>query len=61
MPETEELRTICPYCGKDVVFLWRNGVVPSPDYALVADWVYHRACWDQLVAERLGLRPVLVP
>jgi hypothetical protein len=49
--EEEEIAAFCPYCGKDVVFRWRDGVVPSPAYVLVADWIYHAACWDQHLAE----------
>ena len=43
----------CPYCGLPVVINTdaRGRVHDSPAYLLVADWVYHSACWDQQVEE----------
>lgn len=52
----EEEHTLCPECGQVVVSRWANpgwrqrgGCLPSPDYVLVADWIYHSTCWDALV------------
>lgn len=39
--------TICPYCGKSVNYELDGGFVPSLETVLVADWVYHAACWDE--------------
>ena len=44
----------CPYCGKNVGVKFANGgggIISSPDYDLIADCVYHNACWDELVAK----------
>lgn len=51
MIENEE--TDCPYCGEIVVSHWLpgQGCLSSPDYVLVADWIYHAACWDKQVAD----------
>ena len=49
----EEEVTDCPYCGKPVVSRWapQGGCFSSPDYVLVADWIYHAACWEKQVEE----------
>ena len=44
----------CPYCKKSVVFTCdadTGAVISSPDYVLIANWIYHRECWDKQVAE----------
>jgi hypothetical protein len=42
----------CPYCRLPVAVQWTSrGIVPSAEYILVADWVYHANCWDKQVAE----------
>lgn len=52
----EEEVTICPYCGTSVTSWWvpQRGCLPSPDYELVADWVFHSACWDEMAHENLA-------
>lgn len=47
---TEDEISICPYCGKEVVSKWmkdNTGCISSPEYTLVANWVYHSKCWDE--------------
>jgi len=41
--------TTCPGCGDRVAFRWNNGFVSDLGTALIADWVYHSVCWDDLV------------
>jgi hypothetical protein len=48
---TEQLEQMCPYCKKPVYFIWNNGVVPSDEHVLIADWIYHTECWDKEVEE----------
>jgi hypothetical protein len=44
--------TKCPYCDEMVKSQWtENGCTPSSKYTLIADWVYHAACWDKQLAE----------
>jgi hypothetical protein len=48
--------TPCPYCGGDVVSTWAKvedggGMISDPSIVLVADWIYHAACWDKQIAE----------
>lgn len=47
------MTTTCPYCGNDVVSKWvkGGGMFSDRDIVLVADWIYHAACWDKQVAE----------
>jgi hypothetical protein len=47
----ERWTTSCPYCGKEVEYLCvqNGGVLRSPDYTLIADWIYHATCWDKQV------------
>lgn len=48
----EIVTTNCPYCQKPVETRWtERGCIPSADYTLIADWIYHAACWDKQVAE----------
>lgn len=48
----EQEETLCPYCNKPVVSNWtKRGLLPSPDYTLVADWVFHQVCWDKIAAK----------
>jgi hypothetical protein len=59
------MRAKCPYCGKQVEYLYveGGGVLPSPDYVLIADWVYHAACWDKQVDPDIhpGSKEKMVP
>jgi hypothetical protein len=44
----------CPYCMKAVVVyveLDGSGIISRPEYDLVANWVYHSACWDKQMRE----------
>ena len=45
---------VCPKCKKPVhvqIDPTSGGVISSPDYDLIADWVFHSQCWaDQLEA-----------
>lgn len=51
--EIEEQTDRCPYCGNPVISLWvkGGGCLSSPDYVLVADWIFHSSCWDRQVEE----------
>jgi hypothetical protein len=50
--EAETFHSACPYCKKAVATRWTSrGCLPSPDYVLVADGVFHSDCWDRQVAE----------
>lgn len=40
--------TVCPKCGKEVTFKWDGGFVTEPHNVLVADWVFHTKCWDEI-------------
>lgn len=40
--------TWCPQCGKLVTYKWDKGFIPESHNTLVADCVYHAACWDEL-------------
>lgn len=52
--KTELLNSKCPYCGKNVRSTWvkGSGLLSSPDYVLVADLIFHSACWDKQIAEK---------
>jgi len=43
----------CAECGLPVKTLWardgNKGLLPSEDYILIADWIFHPLCWDKLV------------
>jgi hypothetical protein len=46
----------CPGCGDAVDFAWetgdafgRMGFIPQRHNALIADWVFHSGCWDDLI------------
>jgi hypothetical protein len=44
--------TNCPYCNKSVISLWVSGgggCLSRPEYVLIADWIYHTVCWNELV------------
>lgn len=47
----ENLEETCPFCGCSVIFQFGSGVISSPEYVLVADWIYHRECWDRQASE----------
>jgi hypothetical protein len=42
----------CAECGEPIETRWTvgGGLLPG-DYDLVADWIFHRDCWDRKVAE----------
>jgi len=41
----------CPGCGEEIelAHVDNGGIISNPDYTLVADWVFHSKCWDELV------------
>jgi hypothetical protein len=39
----------CPYCGDRIAYRWNNGIVLERGTELIADWIYHSVCWDDLV------------
>jgi uncharacterized protein YuzB (UPF0349 family) len=43
--------TECPECGKEVKYLWDGGVIPTEQYVLIVDSIYHTKCWEKLVDE----------
>ena len=45
----EEEGTVCPECGLAVSYKWDNGFISEPHNVLIADWVLHSKCWDNLV------------
>jgi hypothetical protein len=49
---TVRITTNCAECGEPIALLAAvtGGLIPG-DYTLVADWIFHPACWDK-VAER---------
>ncbi len=49
IPERET--STCPYCKEPVTWLWCRGFVVEPTTVLVADAVFHAACWDRLIEE----------
>jgi hypothetical protein len=52
----EPVKEQCPYCQTSVTYFWaagNQGVLSDSTYVLVADWVYHGACWDKLIEENL--------
>lgn len=59
----EPVTSRCPWCGAMVVTNWlydevgNRGCLSSPDYVLVADWVLHSGCYDEMAedAERRKL------
>ena len=45
---------ICPYCQKPVqvsIDTKSGGIIPSTTYDLIADWIYHSACWDEFTTK----------
>lgn len=40
--------TKCPHCGLPVEYQWDEGFISSPKTVLIADWVYHDECWDEV-------------
>lgn len=49
----EIIVSACPGCGEAIEARWqtsglRQGLLRG-DYVLVADWLFHTACWDQVV------------
>ncbi len=57
LPERKpyEMETKCPHCGELVTSRWApngGGCLSAPrEYVLIADWIYHAACWERQVAE----------
>lgn len=48
--EIEE--TPCPWCKQTVRSYWtKQGLLSRPSITLVADWIYHSVCWDELMKE----------
>jgi hypothetical protein len=41
----------CPYCKKPVSYKWDGGFVSEPHNVLIADWVFHTECWDEMCKE----------
>jgi hypothetical protein len=43
----------CSECGQPIETRWardgNHGLLPSDDYLLIADWVFHPDCWDAVV------------
>jgi hypothetical protein len=41
----------CAECGVPIKTLWvkNNGLIPSEDYLLIADWIFHPDCWSKSV------------
>ena len=46
----EEFTQNCCHCGVPIKLKWNNGLIPG-DFVLVADWVFHPECWDEMVKE----------
>jgi hypothetical protein len=51
----------CIGCGEPIDTLWddndngtTNGCLSSPDYLLVADWVFHPKCFDEMLNQYTG-------
>lgn len=55
----ETLTDKCPYCDKEVTYYWNRGIISSPNYVLVADWVMHSDCYDKEVNEYFEKNPRL--
>ena len=50
MEETETMVCICPECEQPVMTRWvKNGGLLRGDYVLIADSIFHPACWDAVV------------
>jgi hypothetical protein len=50
MYECDVELVVCPYCQKDVIVfveLDGSGVISHESYDLIANWIYHSACWDE--------------
>jgi hypothetical protein len=45
----EKFTQNCSRCNKPIELEWENGLLPG-NYVLIADWVYHPECWDELIA-----------
>jgi enhancing lycopene biosynthesis protein 2 len=42
----------CPGCGEeidDIVYADDGKIISNPNYTLVADWIFHSKCWDEMV------------
>jgi hypothetical protein len=41
----------CAECGVPIKTLWvkNKGLLPSPDYLLIADSIFHPDCWNRMV------------
>ena len=56
--ETEPVVSTCCRCGKPVTSHWMKdgtGCVSKPEYVLVADWVMHADCYDEMVEGGLNV------
>jgi len=49
MTNTEQIP--CAECGEPIEVHFHNGVIPQPNYLLVADWIFHTECWNKKVDE----------
>ncbi len=52
MPDDIEIEIIdCAECGKPIETRWlkNRGLLPSENYLLIADWIFHPLCWDAVV------------
>jgi hypothetical protein len=50
--EAETMHAACPYCRLPVAVLWTpRGFIPSAEWTLAADCIYHADCWDKQLAE----------
>jgi hypothetical protein len=47
MSDEPGAETQCPECLEPLTYLWvpGGGIVSSPEYVLVADWMFHSQCW----------------
>lgn len=57
--DLEAITTTCPGCNKEVISLWKSdatGCIPSSAYVLIADWVFHSKCWDDMVTNAPDVR-----
>jgi len=57
--EIEEQADICPICGGIVVSFWvpGKGCLPNPNYYLLADYIVHSECFDEIVEATWNTKP----
>jgi hypothetical protein len=50
-PSAEAVETQCAECLEPMTYLWvpGGGIVSSPEYVLVADWIFHSNCWERVM------------